>query len=288
MNSQSGVATPSLANVCRRIREISTLPHIALMVVEVANRPDSGARELKEVMEVDAALTTRVMRCVNSSAYGLRRRITNLQQAISYLGINTIRNLAMTISVSQLFREAQGYGAYSRQGLWRHLVAVGICARLIAMRTRSNHFEDVYLAGLLHDIGIILEDQYAHAPFTRLVEGLQPGRTLPEVEREQLGFDHTALGGEIARTWKMPNGISDTIQYHHDALNYTGKYGETIYCVEVANFICSLKDLTSVGIQLVAFPRDAILALGLGKMDLVVIAEDLDREMINKQDLFQI
>jgi putative nucleotidyltransferase with HDIG domain len=286
--SLSHVEKPSLAGVCRRISEISTLPHVALLVLEVANRPNAGAGDLKDVMEVDAALTTRVMRCVNSSAHGLRQRITNLQHAIAYLGINTIRNLALTASVSQLFRKEEQHGRYTRKGLWRHLVAVGICARLIAMRTRYAHFEDVYLAGLLHDIGIILEDQYVHKPFTRLVANLQPGKTLPELEREQLGFDHTSLGDEIARAWKMPNGIADAILYHHGSLSYTGGYPESVRCVEVANFLCSLKQLTSVGVQLVAFPREAIRGLDLGKMDLVVIAEDLDREMNNKRDLFQI
>ena len=74
--------TLSLSEVTRRIHDISTLPHVALKVLEVANNPDAGPRELKEVMEVDAALSTRVLRCVNSSAYALKTKITSLQQAI--------------------------------------------------------------------------------------------------------------------------------------------------------------------------------------------------------------
>jgi putative nucleotidyltransferase with HDIG domain len=279
---------PSLAETIRRIHEISSLPHVALMVMEVASQPNAGARELKEVMEVDIALTARVLRCVNSSAYSLRQKITNLQQAISYLGINTIRNLAMTATVSRLFRENHEMGCYRRKGLWRHMVAVGICARLIAMRMRLGQFEDVYLAGLLHDIGIILEDQYAHRGFATVIENMKEGRLLADFEREHLGFDHAALGEEIGRAWKMPNGVTDSIRHHHSITSYAGMYSETLQCVEVGNFLCSLKEMSSVGMNLVAFPRDSILALGLGKTDLVVIAEDLDREINNNQNLFQV
>ncbi len=85
----------NLDRVARRVHEISTLPHVALRVMEVANDPDSGASEMKDIMESDPALTARVLRYVNSSAIGLRQRITNLQYAIAYLGAKQIRNLGI-------------------------------------------------------------------------------------------------------------------------------------------------------------------------------------------------
>jgi len=281
-------AKPSLASVCRRIHDISTLPHIALRVMEVANNPHAGPREMKEVMEVDAPLTARVIRCVNSSAYGLPRKIASLQEAISYLGINTVRNLAVTASVSQLFNKDVECGAYNRKTLWRHLVGVALCARLIALRLRVGAFEEVYLAGLLHDIGIILEDQYLHPRFLAVLGALQPGTPLADRERDQFGFDHAALGGEVAKAWKLPNGIADTIAWHHGSSGYAGQYVNTVRCVELANYLCSMKGLSSVGLQLVAFPREAILGLGIGKTDLIVIAEDFDHELNEQQAMFQI
>jgi putative nucleotidyltransferase with HDIG domain len=284
-NSQS---LSPLAQTCRRIQEISTLPHVALRVTEVANNPDTGAREVKEVMESDVALSTRILRCVNSSAYAMRTKITNLQQAIAYLGIKQIRNLAMTASVSSLFKTDEKIGPYNRSLLWRHLVAVGVCGRLIAMRVRMANFEDVFLAGLLHDIGIILEDQHAHDEFVATIQSLEEGRELSEIEQQHLGFDHTKLGESIAKEWKLPNGVIDSIRYHHDSNVYHGQYEPTVRCVEVANFLCSLKGMSSVGKQLVKFPLPAILALSLGKEDLAVLAGDLDRELARNQTLFQV
>ena len=97
--------------------------------MEVVNDPDSGAAELKDVIETDAALSARILRCVNSSAYATRTEVTSLQQAIAYLGLNQIRNLAVTASVSELFKRDDKIGPYCRSQLWRHLVSVGnLCA----------------------------------------------------------------------------------------------------------------------------------------------------------------
>ncbi len=277
----------TIDEVAGRIQEISTLPNVALRVMEVANDPDSGARELKEVMEGDAALSARVLKCVNSSAYATRTKITNLQQAIAYLGSQQIRNLAMTASVSQVFGKDETIGPYRRTELWRHLVAVGICARLIAMRCGFRDFEDMFLAGLMHDIGIILEDQHVHEGFYRVVESLQKGQTLCEAERTHLGFDHTALAAEVTKQWGFPESVVATVRYHHGSSVYRGEGIEIVQCVEVANLICSLKQMSAVGVHLVQFPKSAIAGLKLTKDDVMVLVEDLDREISLNASLFQ-
>ena len=167
----------------RRITEISTLPYIAVRVMKIANDPDSGVHEIKDVVEADPALSARILRCVNSSAYAMQTKITNLQQAIAYLGVKQICNLVMTASVSSVFQKDVSIGRYNRKQLWRHLVAVGVCARMIARRMRLRHFEDVFLAGLLHDLGIILEDQHVHGSFVEVIRSVGAGKTLVETER---------------------------------------------------------------------------------------------------------
>jgi HD-like signal output (HDOD) protein len=279
---------PVLHQVVQRIDEISTLPQIALRVMEVANDPESGAADLREVMEGDAALSARVLRCANSSAYATRMKITNLQQAIAYLGMKQIRNLAMTASVSELFKQDQAVGTYRRSGLWRHLVSVGICARLIALRRSLNNFEDAFLAGLLHDIGIILEDQHVHEGFCEVMAALSQGKTLSETERAYWGFDHTALAGKVAETWGFPEGVKMAIRYHHMSVNYRGDEIDVVRCVEVANLLCTLKGIPSVGLKLVKVSQPALAGLSLTKEDIAVLAEDLDEEIAASANLFQV
>ncbi len=281
-------ATPPLRTVVEHIDEISSLPHIALKVMEVANDPNSGAADLKLIIEGDTALSARVLRCVNSSAYALRCQITNLQQAVAYLGLKQIRNLALTISVSELFKENDSIGPYRRTELWRHLVSVGICARMIAMRSKFADFEDVFLAGLLHDIGIVLEDQHVHEAFEQVMLSLEGEETLATVERRHLGFDHTQLGVEVASLWGFPEAARAAIRHHHMSAQYHGECIDTVRCVEVANLLCTLKGIPSVGRKLVRFSGPAIAGLKLTKEDVAILAEDLDQELAANASLFQV
>lgn len=272
----------------RRVAEISTLPDVALRVAEVARNPESGAGDLKNIVEGDPALSARVVRMVNSAAYGLRATVTNLQQAISYLGLNQVRNLAMTLSVSDVFRRDRRIRRYSRRGLWRHLVSVGVCARLIARRRGLAAFEDAFLAGLLHDIGIILIDQVAHDEFVGMILALDPQKSLMENECCALGFDHCELGERVAEAWRFPEVVRAAIRHHHGSTRYRGAGAEIVWCVEAANVVCSLKGVTSIGARLVRPGLDAFHALEFQKDDVVVLAGDLDREIRDNEKLFEI
>ena len=277
-----------LETVLRRIDEISTLPQIALRVAEVARNENSSAADLKDIMENDVSLSARVLRCVNSSAYALRSKVTNLQQAITYLGLKQIRNLAMTASVAELFAKDEKIGCYRRRELWRHLVSVGVAARLVAMRRNMRNFDDAFLAGLLHDVGIVLEDQHAHGPFATVIETLNPQKTLADAERTHLGFDHTVLGEKVAETWGFPDGVRAAIRFHHTSVNYRGPDIAIVRAVEVANMICTLKGITSVGMKLVKPCRPALEALSLNTVDISVLSEDLDAELVKSASLLSL
>lgn len=278
----------TLTEVTQRIDEISTLPHIALRVMEVANDTNSSAAELKAVLETDAALSARILRCVNSSAYSLRTKVSDLYRAIAYLGLTQIRNLALTASVSELFKSDEKIGPYCRSQLWQHMVSVGICARMIAMRRKMQNFEEVFLAGLLHDIGIVFEDQHAHAGFVAAMQSLDQTRTLAEAERNHLGFDHTVLGERIATKWRFPDAVKASIRHHHAATLYRGEQSATVRCVEAANLICTLKGIPSVGLKLVKISQPLLTELSLTREDITVLVTDLDQELAASASLFQI
>ena len=277
----------TLEEIAERISDVSTLPHVALRVMEVANDPNCGARDLKEVMEADVSLSTRVLRVVNSSAYAARTKITNLQQAIAFLGSKQVRNLAMTASVSKLFQQDETIGKYRRLGLWKHLVAVGTCARLLAMRLRLKNFEDIFLAGLLHDLGLILADQHFHNAFVEIMLQAEEGKPICQRELAYLGFTHCQLAGEITKKWRFPEGVVAAAAYHHGPVVYHGEHIDAVRCVEVANLVCTLKEMPSIGMNCLRVPQGSISALKLTKNDLVVLGEDLDRELKANQVLFQ-
>ena len=278
----------SLDTVVRQIDEISSLPHIAVRVLSVANDPNSGAADLRDLLETDASLSARVLRVVNSSSYALRTKITNLQQSIAYLGLKQIRNLAMTASVSELFAQNDSFGTYSRSSLWRHLVSVGICSRMIAEHLTFANSEDVFLAGLLHDIGIVLEDQNVHEEFCRVIETQEENQTLSANEIRHIGFDHTQLGEKVGQLWGFPEAVGASVRYHHASVGYRGPHLATVQCVEVANQLCTLKGITSVGRKLVRPPAASLRSLSLSKKDLMDIGDKLKHEIEANSALFQV
>jgi HD-like signal output (HDOD) protein len=265
--------------VASRIDEISTLPTVALRIMQVAGNPSAGAVDLKGIVESDPALCVRVLRCVNSAAYSLRREVADLGQAIAFIGFGRLRDLAVTATVSDLFRSEQAIGTYDRAGLWRHLACTAVCARMIAVRTRIRGFEDAFLAGLLHDIGVILMDQHCNDSFKQVILSLTSETTLSEVEHKVVGWDHTELGLEVGKRWRLPKTILACVRHHHEPEAVQGPDEAIAHCVALANLLVTIKGISSVGINLVGLCRQSLEVLHLTKDDLKVFLADLDREI---------
>jgi len=273
--------------IVERISEIARFSHIATTVMEVSNDPKSSAIDLKGVVQSDAALSAHILRYVNSSAFAMREKVSDLQQAISYLGFKQTCNLAITASVGELFGKDEQIGLYRRSKLWRHLVSVGICARMIAVQRGVSNYEDAFLAGLLHDIGIVLEDRHVNGAFRMVMLSLDGSRTLLEAERHYLGFDHTILGKRVAQVWGFSEAVQAAIRFHHTPAQYNGEHDQMVLCVEVANWMCTLKGIPSVRGALVELSQLALDGLSLTKEDIEALASDFSHELILHTDLLE-
>ncbi|MBN2477490.1 MAG: HDOD domain-containing protein [Pirellulales bacterium] len=260
-----------------QIGEVSSLPDVAMHVIRLANDPDTETDDLLEAVRSDPALAMRLMRTVNSSYYMLAEKVSDLRQAITLLGFKEVCNLALTAYVARLFKEASGYGQYTRRGLWNHMVGVGMVARLLARTCGKVAPQEVYLAGLLHDLGLILIDQYLHRPFCRVVDVLDEDTPVCQVETRLLGFDHAALGEYVAVKWNLPPQLTAAIGHHHAPEKYDGPHRWVVDIVAVANCLCHLKNLTSLGVRQAQPPPARLFAeLGLQKQQLTLIFEQLD------------
>jgi len=260
-----------------RIGEVSSLPAVAIRIIEVANDPSTAALDLLEVVQFDAALAVRIMRTVNSSYYALQHKVADLKLAITLLGFKEIRNLALTAYIARLFEKEAGYGSYSREGLWNHLIGTGTVARLIAQTCRKVSPREAYLAGLLHDLGLILIDQYLHKPFCQVLDALEPDVPVCGTEAEILGFNHAELGHFVATQWHLPEHLTTAIRYHHDPDQYAGPHREMVCCVALADFFCSVKDLTALGVANKQMPPNEVFAeLGLTTSHVSQIWQRLD------------
>lgn len=277
-----------LSDIANQIDDVSTIPQMAATFLSVANDPDVTIDKLESVLSFDPALSTRVLRLINSSAFAMQQRVTNLRQAIGLLGLKQLRNLGIAVSVSQLFRAPGSLGTYNRTALWHHMVSVAICSRLIAKNIGLPDPEDAFLCGLLHDIGIVMEDQHVHQQFCQIVRTLDTDKTLIECERQYLAFDHTTLGCRVAEKWKFPEAVRAAILHHHDSRSYDQPDKATVRAVELANSICSTQGSTSVGQNFVRSVTPAELELPLRDDDLVLLTEAYNEELAKSGSLFNL
>ncbi len=279
----------ALERMLSHIKEVSTLPHIAMKLIRLSQDPNAQPQQLCNVLATDPVMTSRVMRCVNSAAYGLTHPVTSLHRAVCLLGYSQLRDLALTASVASVFKHNHSCGQYVRAKLWRHMVAVAICSRMIAARCELPEFEEVYLAGLLHDIGIILIDQYEHNTFTDMMTNFpqHAGVNLALVEQGRLGYDHTMLGARIADEWGLAQPLHDAIRYHHQVDRYNGEHTRILACVDLANLVCTLRGWSSIGHQLVNANQWSMQQLQLITTDLQVINDDLTAEIKLNRELIR-
>jgi putative nucleotidyltransferase with HDIG domain len=203
----------TVSTLMDRIGELPPMPQVAKKAMEVIRDPESNMASLAKIVSMDEAMTTMVLRWVNSAYYGLKYPVATVQQAITFLGQRTLHSLILATSVASILEQpAPGYGL-DRGDLWKHAIGVAAGARLIATKLGQQLSEEAYYAGLLCDIG-----KLAFEVVLRNVDLDQrewQGKSFEILEQEHFGVDHAALGAELASRWRLPSKLVDAIACHH-------------------------------------------------------------------------
>lgn len=212
----------SAASLRQALDHLGTLPPIprtAQKILSLKINSDEGERALLELIEKDPPILTRVIGLANSPLFGTGRKILGLNEAATILGSKRIKMVALSFAMmSSMTRKASG--GLDIQGLWQHSLSVSMTmdtlARLMPRDLRPSD-DEIYLAGLLHDIGFLVLDylspQLSDAFHARLA--VQPQCTVEELEAEMLETSHGELGAELGRHWNLPETIVSVLQYHH-------------------------------------------------------------------------
>lgn len=282
---------PDINKIVLKIKEISTLPQVLKKILDVTSDPASGASDLQDILKSDPALTAKILKVANSAYYGLSEKVTNVKRAIIFLGFKTVKNLSLAVSVSDMFKSDETVMGYSRAELWKHSVAVAVCAKSIIQRVGLSASEDVFTAGIMHDVGLIMEDQYVHPLFEKvLTDGQLLENGLIETERKVLGFDHADLGEKVVRHWKIPDEIATVISYHHKPRVAPEEHKKSAAVIYLADVICSARKIGAVlNTKVDRADLDAVMAiLDFTKEDITVIIDDLKQEIDRAKDLFVI
>ena len=231
---------PSLvADALKKVTTIATLPEVTAKIVQTVEDPKSTAAALHKIVAHDPALATRILTVVNSAFYGLPGQIGSVERAIVLLGLNAIKNIAVAASLGQLFRGVKLCEGFTAKDLWTHCIAVGVAARELAKQMKLPIADEAFLAGLIHDTGLLVGLQVWP---DKLREACELARTSErdfcEVEREVTGVDHQQLGAGLAELWKFPRSCQMVAGHHHKPTALSDNNRMLVTLVFIADTMC--------------------------------------------------
>ncbi len=227
------------------IDQLPSLPDVVMHVLRLASQDNTQAADFEKVVRKDQALTAKVLKLVNSSFFGLRTEVTTIPQAIVVLGFKTLRSVVLAAKTSDLLNRQLGPYGYEEGGLWKHSMACADLSQGLARRLGlgSEAAEQLYIAGLLHDVGkIILAPYIADAPgaFAKAVE--RNGGDVSSAEEKEIGISHAGAGGRMAKKWNLPERLHDLIAGHHVLLAAGGNDApadRALVVVQLADDLCN-------------------------------------------------
>ncbi len=222
--------------------EIASIKQVTSGIINVISDPESTAKDLKDIIELDPPLTSSMLRVANSAYYALQRKVKSIEQATILIGFDTLKELALSLKVGEIFGSTDSVDGYSRASLWKHSIAVGLLSRMIYRREFREKGEKIYIAGLLHEIGIIVEDQFLHNDFNKVLQKAKAEKkNLLEAEYEILGYNHEELGKAITGHWNFPREIIMGVGYHHNPTQAPQEFSKIASTLYIANYLCQKK-----------------------------------------------
>lgn len=204
--------------VMAAIRELPTLPSVVNRINQLLNDPKTQVADLARVVSADQSLSVRVLKLINSAAYGGDHKSNDINQAIMRLGFRSVAQVVTNVSICNMFKD-DFEGLFDRSEFWRHSVAVAVISRMLASESRHPRPDEAFTCGLLHDIGKLILDQYLHQEMATILKNAREKRlTFHQAEKATYQVDHTTIGEMAAKTWRLPILVVVSIKHHHTRL----------------------------------------------------------------------
>jgi len=206
-----------IREVLDRIEKLPELFYVAVRVAKMLDDLDVDINQLSNIISLDQALTTQLLKLCNSAHYGFSRKIVTINDAVSKLGFKTIKSLVfVAISHGILNNAVKGY--YLDKGeLWKNSITCAVYSRYIAKISQYSDPETAFTAGLLRDIGKLMIHEYVGINYNAIVKIVNSEMiSFSEAEEKVIGFDHCMIGSAVANKWNFPSVLVDAIKYHHN------------------------------------------------------------------------
>ncbi len=248
----------------RAIHELPALPGLVTRLVELVESENATADQIEQLIATDPALTVKVLHLANSAYYGLTRTISTVKQAVIVLGFHTVKNLVLGVSA---FMALRGNRAPSplEISLWEHSFAcAGIAREMVLAAGRGiRQAENAFMAGLLHDIGVLFLYTRFPKEYQKVLRNANPQKARHEVEGEILGLDHAEVGAQIADGWNLPPLLVNLIGAHHAPYLPEGDLRFLTACLMLADSWSHQQIATEHEFAIPAYPPEAAQVVNL-------------------------
>ena len=236
-----------LKKITQSIIALPTLPAVITQLIGIIDNPKTSARNVAQLISTDQALTAKILKLANSAFYGFPREIATVNHAVVVLGFETVKNLALSVSVLERFSGHGESSGFDRQKFWEHSIGCGVAAKLLAAKFRYRVSGEVFAAGILHDIGKLVLSQYFPADFGEVLDLAESqGTYIGKAEEQVLGVTHAEVGGWLAERWNLPDQLEESISNHHTP-GRLGRRSELTSLIHLADFLCRREQIGDGG-----------------------------------------
>lgn len=262
----------ALRDKLRDCNSLPSLPAAAMAVLQLTQREGAGVNELADIISKDPALSSKVLRTVNSSFYGLSQKVSSIQQAVALLGMHTVKTLVLGFSLVSGMRAQQKIG-FDYLSYWRRSMYAAAAARVLASRLCPQRTEDAFVAALLMDLGTLVLDQLLGDQYSALYERAESHSDLLIIETHSLGMTHAEVSGILAEHWRLPEVLKVPMAAHHggisvddpdlkhisDVISLSGRCADVFVSPSAAQSISTIRRLLLESYKIPEMQSDALM-----------------------------
>lgn len=273
--------------------DLPSIPAVALKLLQLTNDERTEAADLSRVIESDPALAAKILRLVNSPLYQLSARIASVQRAVSILGFDRIREIALGVALLEQLRRELRVPEFEPVTFWRHCLSVASLCKGLAAQTGFEDLETAYVAGLLHDVGKTIIETHGSISYSGFLgEARRGGGPLVEEERKLLGIGHDDVGAWFCAAWGLPPPVVNAVQLHHrsfSGLDLPPGDAHLAALVSFSDFIAWSQGIGSVDLhRQPVMPPEVEGLIDLARVDLAGLLRKMDEEVMGIGRFFNV